>query len=483
MRRALALVIALAVSCSAATAPTPTEGWKGAQPPAISRSWQNEIVYMVMTDRFRNGDPSNDGDATTSRPSWWQGGDLAGVIDSLDHIRSLGATAVWITPVASQMPGGYHGYWARDPTAVDPHLGDMATLQRLVRAAHERGLRVILDVVINHLGPDHPWLSDPAKAAWFHPRCEIQYTDQKSVEDCWLAGLPDLNTENADVRAWIEGWTADLVRESGVDGLRLDTARHVPAAFLAEWSAKLKAEFPRLWILGEVWSDDYRYQRTYLDAGLDAVTDFFTYENVGRALGPSEDLSWLRLPPPVAESYLGDRATARATFIDNHDVPRFVGPSPDADARARLRQALAYLLTAPGVPVLYYGTEVALPGGADPDNRRFMPWDQVASSDLVPFIRALASARGAHTAFTRGDWLKLDAERDEIAYARVTPGDVAVVVMSANGGTIAIDLSGVRIPPGERLRPVLPGPEGTLEGTDLSVTLGARGVQVWVSAP
>ncbi len=150
--------------------------------------WRDEAIYMVMTDRFRNGDPSNDLDSVPGKADWWQGGDLQGVIDELDYIKDLGMTAIWITPVALQMRGGYHGYWTLDPYAIDPHLGTLSTLQELVRRAHEKGLKIVLDIVPNHLGTGHPWLTDGAHAGWFHPDCPINFADQSSVENCWLAG-------------------------------------------------------------------------------------------------------------------------------------------------------------------------------------------------------------------------------------------------------------------------------------------------------
>src|SRR5439155_20645149 len=170
-------------------------------PSAAPTDWRDEAIYMVMTDRFRNGDPSNDLDSVPGKADWWQGGDLQGVIDELPYIKGLGMTAIWITPVAEQMPGGYHGYWTRDLYKVDPHLGDMGKLDELVRRAHEAGLKVVLDVVVNHVGQRNPWLTDGAHVGWFHPDCVMNFADQQSIENCWLAGLPDLDTENPAVRA------------------------------------------------------------------------------------------------------------------------------------------------------------------------------------------------------------------------------------------------------------------------------------------
>jgi glycosidase len=198
MIRGLLAAIVVVAACAHAAAPQ-------------ARDWRDETIYFVMTDRFRNGDPSNDGDAVPGHLTTWQGGDLQGVIDELPYIKGLGMTAIWITPITEQTPGGYHGYWTKDFYRVDPHLGDMDKLKQLVMKAHGIGLKVVLDVVINHVGYDHPWLVDSAHAGWFHDRCTMVFSDQKSVENCWLAGLPDLNTENPAVRAYLTDWALWLV--------------------------------------------------------------------------------------------------------------------------------------------------------------------------------------------------------------------------------------------------------------------------------
>ena len=442
---------------------------------------------MIVTDRFRDGDPTNDLDAIPGRPDWWQGGDLRGVIDELDHIRSLGMTAIWITPVALQTRGGYHGYWTLDPYRIDPHLGDMATLKELVATAHRKGLKVVLDIVLNHVGYGHPWLSE--RPEWFHPRCTVLFSDQRSVEDCWLAGLPDLNTEDLAVRQYLIDWSTWLLRETDVDGLRLDAARHLPLAFIRDWSAAMRREHSGVWLVGEVFSADHAYQAPYLAAGLDAVADFRTQEDVQRGLSFRGDLARLvemvddpgALPPG-----------ARATFIDEHDLPRFVGSGPTtAEQRARLVQAIAYLFTMPGIPVLYYGTEVALPGGADSDDRRPMPWgvrfwDRAADgADVLAATRALATARRDHPVLRAGGLVVLDASATELAYARVLGGDAAVIVMNGDATAsrkIAVDVRSI-VAGTSSIRPVLAGPRGDLRDRTLTVTLPARGVQVWLFEP
>ena len=447
-----------------------------------ARDWRDETIYFVMTDRFKDGDPKNDGDAVPGHLTAWQGGDLQGVIDELPYIKGLGMTAIWITPITEQTPGGYHGYWTKDFYRVDPHFGDMDKLKELVTKAHGMGLKVLLDVVINHVGYDHPWLADSAHAGWFHDRCTMVFSDQKSVENCWLAGLPDLNTENPAVRAYLTDWALWLVRETNVDGFRLDTARHVPKDFLREWIGAIKREHPGFWIVGEVFVSDYRYQADYLDAGLDAVTDFQTQEGIVRALGPKEDLVWLGRPPSIAESYLPGRETARATFIDNHDVPRFVGPTATDDATARLRQGLVYLFTVPGTPVLYYGTEIALPGGADPDNRRMMPWG-AADETTRDLVRQLATLRQRIPSLRRGSFEKLLSERDTLVYARRGGADTAVVAVNGQSDApqiLELPLADIGAR-GAVLRQTLgPNASAVVRDDALVMTLGVRGAAVFV---
>lgn len=449
--------------------------------------WRDESIYFVMTDRFKNGDASNDLDSQPGKTDWWQGGDLRGLIEQLGYIKSLGMTAIWITPVSRQTPGGYHGYWTLDFYAVDPHLGDLGTLKELVRKAHAIGLKVVLDVVINHTGYGHPWLEDPARAGWFHEECAISFSSQRSIEECWLAGLPDLNTENPAVRKYLTDWTLWLIREADIDGFRLDTARHVPKEFLREWTTALKREKPSLWILGEVFTADYKYQAQYLDVGLDAITDFQTYESIKQGLAERPDLSRLTWPPALATNLLPAHENARATFIDNHDVPRFVGRSePDEDTKRRLARALVYLFTMPGTPVLYYGTEIALRGGPDPDNRRVMPWDE-RNADVRALATRVAALRRDHAVLRRGEFRELQSGDTELVYARVLGGDLAIVAFNGSDDKpMDVRLEARELPS----RPPLQGALDAVETSAsfdpdgaLLIHLPPRAVQVWLPAP
>jgi len=483
------ITLFLVASCTATTTPPPAASpAAAAASSAEQREWQDEAIYFLMTDRFRNGDPANDGDARPGDPRWWQGGDLRGVIEKLPYIKDLGMTAIWITPVTAQTRGGYHGYWTADFYGIDPHLGDLATLKELVGKAHALDVRVVLDIVINHVGYGHTWTVE--RPTWFHERCAIFDADPRSVERCWLADLPDLNTESPEVQRHLIDWSVWLARESGVDGYRLDTARHVPRDFIARWSAALRSVRPGFWIVGEVFVSDYSVQSPYLtEAGLDAITDFQTYDSVRRALGgEATDLSRLAFPPPLAERHLA-RPEARVTFIDNHDVARFVGTSAlDGERRTRLELALAYLFTVPGIPTLYYGSEIGLPGGGDPDNRRAMPWDAPGegADALRDHTRRLAALRQQETVLRRGGFERISADVDHILYARRYEDELAVVGLNTSGETIALALPAkvLAVSPARTLKPAF----GTdqvprIEGADVIVEIPSRGSAVWIARP
>ena len=442
---------------------------------AAPLDWRDEAIYMVMTDRFKNGDPGNDLDSAPGRPDWWQGGDFQGVIDELDYIKGLGMTAIWITPFAEQTKGGYHGYWTLDDHKVDPHLGTVDKLVELVQAAHARGLKVIFDVVLNHVGYGHPWLNDPHYAGYFHPECPINFADQKSVENCWLAGLPDLNTENPAVRTELMETWGYWVGKTGVDGLRIDAARHLSKDFLQEWTTFIKRTRPGIWILGEVYSSGYRYQSGFLDAGLDAVTDFQTYDSVRIGLDPRGNLAQLATSPALAADLGAGRQDDRAIFIDNHDVPRFVGrDAADAATKARLEQAIVYLFTMPGTPILYYGTEVALPGGPDPDDRRAMPWT-AGDEDVRQLVRDVASLRQATPSLRRGSFDEIQSERGLLIYERRGGPDVAVVAINGDEPrSIDIPLETLGLAAGVLHRTIGPGTSGVVDGGALRMTLAPR---------
>lgn len=423
--------LALLTSVFAAAAPA------GAAAEAPVRPFTEDIFYLIMTDRFHNGDRSNDLGAEPNSATGVHGGDLQGVIDKLDYLNELGVTGIWLTPVVENQKGGYHGYWATDFYKVDENLGSMESLKRLVDEAHERGIKVFLDVVVNHTAPTHPFVNE--KPAWFHQEGGINnWNDQRQIENGKLAGLPDFAQENPEVKQYLIAMSKWWIDQTGVDGFRLDTVRHVPTWFWEEYARELKAHKPGFFLMGEVWNGDLNYLKDYLDTGLDSLVDF-------ARLFPMQDVFARGADPSVLHATVTRQIQETpdklwAPFLDNHDLPRFItGAAPGGDKKLRL--ALAYLLTSPGMPIIYYGTEVALPGGDDPDNRREMKFG--SNPEQFAYTQALIRLRKENPAFTRGSYTPVVKNPKVIAYLREHEGKRFLVALNNSAVEQSLDLTGV----------------------------------------
>jgi alpha-amylase len=380
--------------------------------------WRDQSIYQIITDRFFDGDPSNnnaDGnfDPAGSRGTSVHGGDFKGIEQKLDYIQALGATAIWISPIVVNARGEFHGYAGRDFYKIDPHWGTLDDLRRLVNAAHARGLLVIDDIVVNHGGdlidsgdggypnykapPDGYGLrlrnperaypppfnlsgGNPALTNLFHNQGHIRdYGDPRQVELGELSGLDDLRTENPYVRGNMAAIYAYWIKEAGFDGFRIDTVKHVEMGFWTNWCAAIRAAVsnrqPPFFMFGEVLDASDSKCASYtgpalLDSVLDYPLYFKTKDVFARATGNTRQIedrfaSLARLYPPGVRDQL-------VTFLDNHDQPRFLSPEQANGNQDRLRVALAFLYTSKGIPCLYYGTEQGFDGGNDPYDREDM---------------------------------------------------------------------------------------------------------------
>lgn len=335
---------------------------------------QNDLIYSIMIDRFKDSDQKDFDDMIIGDLKTYQGGDLQGVIDQLDYIKSLGTSIIWLTPVAKNEPYGYHGYWIEDFYAVDPHLGNLETLKELVDQAHKKDMKVFLDFIVNHTGYNHPWTK--TKEDWYHGFGDLTNDrDQFQLENHRLAGLPDLDTENPEVKAYLFDNALYWIRETGVDGFRLDTVKHVPKDFWNEFQYVIKSEYPQFILLGEVYNKSVSVMESYYQTGIDSLTNFSVYYGIKDTFKLYGDANSLKVA--IRNDVKFSQPGHNGIFLDNHDVPRLISSSEDGDLY--LKQAMTFVMTYTGVPIIYYGTELGLEGKSDPDNRRMMPWDQVGN--------------------------------------------------------------------------------------------------------
>jgi len=417
----------------------------------------NDVVYLLMPDRFTNGDASNDdptaarGLLDRSKGRYYHGGDLAGVRARLPYLKELGITAIWMNPIYDnnnalnrrevydgQPITDYHGYGAVDFYAVDEHLGDLDAFKRLVDDAHALGIKIILDMVANHTGPYHPWVSSSPTATWYHGTAEKHLANtwqtwtlgdpysppsmRRETLDGWFIDiLPDLNQDDPEVARYIIQNTLWWIGVSGMDGIRQDTWPYVPRRFWRDWMDAIKREYPTVRVVGEVFDGDPtmiaffeggRTQFDGIDDKVDMLFDFPLYFPLRRAF--AEGKSVRELAQMMARDRLYRNPNALVTFLGLHDVARFMneqGASTDG-----LKLAFTFMLTTRGIPLIYYGDEIALPGGNDPDNRRDFPggWPNDARNAFT------AAGRSAHE---QDVWqhvqklLRLRAERPDLRRA------------------------------------------------------------------
>ncbi|MFC4639524.1 alpha-amylase family glycosyl hydrolase [Deinococcus hohokamensis] len=367
-------------------------------------TFEGQIIYQVMPDRFFDGNPGNNAGVDRANLRAWHGGDLAGLQAKLPYIQNLGATAVWLTPIYRQQAANsfdtaaYHGYWPADFRDVDPHFGTLADFDTFVKATHGAGLKLVLDQVVNHYGYEAPAVK--ANPEWFTPPASCEASTSKDV-DCPLAGLPDLDQNRPDVREALFGHAA-FWRARGVDAFRYDAIKHVPSPFLKELLARDRQA--GTWTLGEWYDADTGTVADWQKAGFDSLFLFSLQAAMKASLMGGQSLS--RVASVLERGAELPRPGEVALFLDNHDVPRFAqGSLFEDEGQARTRYALRALMTLRGVPVIYQGTEIAMRGGPDPDNRRDMRFEASwtpAERAVFEVARGAVAARKASPALSRG---------------------------------------------------------------------------------
>jgi glycosidase len=386
-------------------------------------------LYFVLVDRYADAVPDPPGSVDKSDPQAWHGGDLQGVLEHLDDIEALGAGAVWLSPVSETREephgpwGAYHGYWIKRIDTLCARFGTPEDLRALSDALHRRGMRLYLDLVLNHVGPDTPLVH--THRDWFHGKGDItDWNDPVQLVTHDVHGLPDLAQEDARVYAHLRDATFALVELARPDGLRVDAVRHLPPGFLAQLGDELEAKYPELELLGEVFDGDVRRlaERARQDE-LEAVFDFplaFALRDVycnGAPLGRAASL--------LRADYGGARPV---TLLDNHDMSRIQSvchSDPD-----RVGQALALLLTSRGTPSLTYGTEIALEGEHEPDNRADMRFGE--HHPYGRLIEQLLDHRSRWSALRSPRTRVIALSPQVMTVARLQPGETALI--SVNRG-------------------------------------------------
>lgn len=441
----------------------------------------SDFIYLIMPDRFCNGDYSNDivkgtNEASINRDSmyWRHGGDLKGVLEKLDYLQDLGVTAVWLNPVQenNQPKTSYHGYAITDHYTIDPRLGTNETYKALGASLHKRGMKLIMDIVPNHIGNCHWWYKNIPDSNWVNwwpkftrtnyraPLMLDPYASEREKElfsNGWFdTHMPDLNQKDPYLARYLTQsyiWWAEY---AGVDDFRIDTYSYPDQEYMQTMVSEILMEYPSMNMFGEIWEHSVPIQ-SFFSAGnparkfntrLPSVIDFQIYKAINEAL--TGTFSWTdgisKLYYTLSEDYLYEQPLRNVNFLDNHDLSRFYSVVGEDERKFKIGVGL--LMTLRGIPSMYYGTEILMKGFSNPDGLvrsdfeggwkadnqdRFTELGRNdAENRAFNYVRKLARWRAGNTAVHNGKLMQFIPEKGVYTFCRYDAKNTVLVIVNAS---------------------------------------------------
>jgi glycosidase len=455
---------------------------------------QSDVMYLITPDRFANGDPKNDyvegmAEKVYSRDSIYgrHGGDIQGIINQLDYIQNLGFNSLWICPLQTndQEVASYHGYAITDHYSIDPRFGSNALYAELVDKMHQKGMKMVMDVVYNHVGLNHHLFTDLPDSNFFHFHKgyskgykqtnyraatlfdpHVSDGDAKTFKDGWFVrDMPDINQQHSPMAQYLIQNSIWWIEEFGIDAFRIDTYTYPDQAFMADLARRIKKEYPNFFIFGETWVHGPEIQSYFveknpfnpIESHMDAVTDFqlafAIQEAVSREQGWTEGVA--KVYYRLAADYLYRNPEKHVTFLDNHDLARIFG-HVNGDLN-KMEIALGMLFTMRGIPCMYYGTEILMrgvenhgviredfPGGWVGDEINKFDPEQLSENEgrIQSYITHLLAWRSSSKAITQGKLKHFVPQDGVYVYFRYHEEDVVMVVVNSNNNKdVEVDLS------------------------------------------
>lgn len=451
----------------------------------------SDVLYLIMPDRFANGDPSNDQipmrmpyKVDRNHHSARHGGDLKGISGRLDYLSDLGVTAIWLNPVLeNDMEGGsYHGYATTDYYRVDPRFGTNEEYANLIADAHSRGMKVVMDMIFNHCGSDHPWVKDVPSTDWFNNMGEYvqtshmkemyfdpyasKYDKSKMVDGWFVPSMPDLNQRNRHVAKYLIQNSIWWIEYSGVDGIRQDTYPYADYDMMVDWIEAVEKEYPQYNIVGEAWLNNpigtSFWQRNSPinpnNTKLKSVMDF-RFMGLSHSAFFEETGEWNGglhgIYDHMTYDFIYPDIYNVLRFLDNHDTDRFLKEYPSD--LAGWKQGITFLLTMPGTPQIYYGTELLMNGNksrSDGDIRLDVPggWPgdktdhftvkgrDKLQNEAFNFMKKLLHWRQGNDVIAYGDMKHYVLQKGVYVYERYLGNESVLIFMNGTSGRVEINL-------------------------------------------
>ena len=451
----------------------------------------SDVIYLIMPDRFANGDIKNDSlpgmleGVHRDRPESRHGGDLKGIMDHLDYMKDLGVTAIWLNPVLenNQPRSSYHGYAITDLYQIDRRFGSNEDYLAFINKSHQQGLKVIQDMVMNHIGNYHWLFKDLPEKGWVHQFPEFTRSNYQSsvvsdpyqsqydanlISNGWFdTTMPDVNQADSLFATYLIQNTLWWIEYAGIDGIRMDTYPYPDKNFMSRWVEEVLREYPQFNIVGEVWFENNISNTAYWQRGsknkdgyqstLPSVTDFPLCFTLPKALNEPTgfDTGLRKLYNTLCQDFIYPDPNSNLIFLDNHDMTRFF-LSVGKDIR-KLKMGLAFLLTTRGIPQLYYGTELLMdgdgayhpnirkdfPGGWSGDNANgFTASGRTAGqNEVYSYLKKLLDWRKSQSIIHSGKLLHYIPQDNVYVYFRYDEKKCVMVVLNANDSEKSLNTS------------------------------------------
>ncbi|MCX2744362.1 glycoside hydrolase family 13 protein [Mangrovivirga sp. M17] len=470
----------------------------------INQISPSDVMYLLMPDRFADGDPETNNiegyleKSNRENPGGKHGGDIQGVIDHLDYLEELGITTVWLNPVQenNMESYSYHGYSITDYYHIDKRLGSNNLYKQFVEKSHEKGLKVIMDLIFNHIGSNHYWMKDLPTENWIHQWPEFTQTNytgsvvsdpyasnydyKKMVNGWFVKTMPDLNQDNELLADYLIQTSLWWIEYAKIDGIRMDTYPYPDKVMMANWVERVKKEYPGFFIVGETWLNNASFESYWsrkpnssdseYNSKLPSISDFPVCFAIQEAFKPEGSV--YSIYEVMAKDFIYTDPFMHKIFVDNHDMDRIFHVLDNDFEKFKL--SLTVLLTTRGIPQILYGTEILMdghgdhgvlredfPGGWKNDKVNIFTGKNVSDSqnESLDFMKKILNWRKNSEAIARGSLKHYIPENEIYFYERRSDNDKVVVIINNNDSEQTLDLSrfSESVKEGEKAKEIISG--------------------------